>query len=188
MSDKAQLRRACRAERRRLPPADHATRSEAAQAALIGHPGVAQARRWLIYRAYDHEVCTLRLEAEALRRGRPVLFPRWTRGAALSWVEPAQWTFEPGGLPVPHGPTSALTSHDLVVVPGLAFDAQGYRLGQGGGAYDRTLAGRADVLAIGLGFAFQKVRSVPREPWDVPVHALATDAGLDLLQGEETRH
>lgn len=115
----------------------------------------------------------------------PVRYPRWTPGQALAWIAPTGWRSGRRGLPIPEGPEGPMRAGDLVVVPGLAFDDYGHRLGQGGGAYDRSLAARDDVLAIGLGFAFQRVRRVPREPWDVPLHAVATDAGLDLLQGED---
>lgn len=188
MTEKAQLRRACRAQRRRLPPQERGARSAAAQVALLAHPGVARAKRWLLYLAYDAEVLTDALAAAARIRGCPVLYPRWTPGQALAWVVPEGWRTGSAGLPIPEGEATGLAAGDLVVVPGLAFDDEGYRLGQGGGAYDRTLTTRDDVLAIGLGYAFQRVRRVPREAWDVPLHAVATDAGLDLLQGEETRH
>lgn len=81
------------------------------------------------------------------------------------------------GAPVP---TSEV---DLVIVPGLAFDAEGNRVGRGAGFYDRFLAdpslrrgGRA--LAVGVGFDFQVVDRAPREPHDVKIEAVATDRRL----------
>ena len=66
---------------------------------------------------------------------------------------------------------------ELLVVPGLAFDRGGYRLGSGGGYYDRLLARPAmhAVLTVGYGYAFQLVSRLPRGSWDLPLHGLCTD-------------
>lgn len=66
---------------------------------------------------------------------------------------------------------------DLVLVPGLAFTADGHRLGQGGGHFDRFLPRlRADCVTIGVAFAEQLVAAVPHEPHDVRLHHVVTDA------------
>jgi 5-formyltetrahydrofolate cyclo-ligase len=58
---------------------------------------------------------------------------------------------------------------DVVLVPGVAFDAQGHRLGRGKGYYDRFLQSVSDIKKIGVCFDFQKVESVPAEAHDVVV-------------------
>jgi 5-formyltetrahydrofolate cyclo-ligase len=64
-------------------------------------------------------------------------------------------------------------------VPGLAFDAEGHRLGRGGGFYDVFLAHAPPKLAcIGLMFAGQQVARVPREPHDHPLRSVITEEGL----------
>ena len=72
---------------------------------------------------------------------------------------------------------------DLAVIPGVAFDRQGNRLGHGAGYYDRFLAHPAMVLTalVGLAYAFQIVPALPVAPWDRPVHALCTEEGLTWL-------
>ena len=72
------------------------------------------------------------------------------------------------------------TAPDLIIAPGLAFDRNGIRLGMGGGYYDRLLAlpRHAASRRVGLAFAFQFVDSLPREAWDMPVHAVCTEKGL----------
>ena len=70
---------------------------------------------------------------------------------------------------------------EVLIVPLLAFDAAGRRLGYGGGYYDRTLAGlRAEgpVVAVGLAYAAQEFPEVPHGPTDQPLDAIATEAGL----------
>ncbi len=76
---------------------------------------------------------------------------------------------------------------ELVVVPGVGFDASGGRLGRGGGFYDRFLAERsvggvgAGVVLIGACFAAQVVERVPRQAHDRPVDGLVTEAGLSMV-------
>ena len=70
---------------------------------------------------------------------------------------------------------------EVLVVPLLAYDARGYRLGYGGGFYDRTLEGlraRGPVLAIGFAYAAQEVAAVPIEPTDQPLDLIVTEAGV----------
>ncbi|HID00312.1 MAG TPA: 5-formyltetrahydrofolate cyclo-ligase [Piscirickettsiaceae bacterium] len=69
----------------------------------------------------------------------------------------------------------------LVITPLVAFDANGSRLGMGGGFYDRTFAckrnGRHKPLLIGWAHACQEVAHLPRQPWDVPLDGVITEAG-----------
>jgi 5-formyltetrahydrofolate cyclo-ligase len=67
---------------------------------------------------------------------------------------------------------------DFVLVPLLAFDADGNRLGYGGGYYDRTLAALPNAFRLGCGFAAQEIDIVPVEPHDQPLHAIATELGV----------
>jgi len=99
---------------------------------------------------------------------RPLVFRRWVPGAAM----------EAGafGAAIPADRVEMIP--DLLVTPLLAFDAEGYRLGYGGGYYDRTLA-RLRALrrtyAVGYAYEGQKVRQVPREPTDQRLDAVVTD-------------
>jgi 5-formyltetrahydrofolate cyclo-ligase len=84
----------------------------------------------------------------------------------------------PFGILVPA--TGAWLVPALLLVPLLAFDAAGWRLGYGGGFYDRTLAAlraRAPTLAVGFAYAAQEVPEVPREPFDQRLDAVVTEAG-----------
>jgi 5-formyltetrahydrofolate cyclo-ligase len=88
------------------------------------------------------------------------------------------------GIPEPDiAPTSMLAPADLslVLMPLLAFDAAGNRLGTGGGFYDRSFAFRRDTAApprlVGVGYAFQQVPELGAEAWDVPLDSALTDDG-----------
>jgi 5-formyltetrahydrofolate cyclo-ligase len=72
----------------------------------------------------------------------------------------------------------------LLLVPGLAFDAAGGRLGRGGGAWDRALAEARGAVAFGVGYEFQVVNAVPREAHDRSVDALLTERGARRCSGQ----
>lgn len=67
---------------------------------------------------------------------------------------------------------------DLILVPGLAFDRAGHRMGRGGGVYDRWLEARPSTKKIGLCFQCQIVEQVPREPHDMRMDAVLTEEGF----------
>ncbi|MDB6454919.1 5-formyltetrahydrofolate cyclo-ligase [Falsirhodobacter sp. 20TX0035] len=106
--------------------------------------------------------------------GQPLRFRSWTQDAALErglfgTLNPAA-----GDWQVP----------DIVIVPLVAFDAKGFRLGYGGGFYDRTLErlrAKGPVLAVGFAFAAQELPAVPMEPTDQPLDAIVTERGLTVF-------
>ncbi len=114
-----------------------------------------------------------RLALPAIRGAdQPLDFRAWTPGEAL---QPADF-----GTQEPLAGAEELRPA-LLLVPLLAFDAAGYRLGYGGGFYDRSLAllrGAGDILAVGLAYAGQQVAAVPREATDQPLDLVVTDRGV----------
>ena len=103
--------------------------------------------------------------------GRPLEFRSWSAGAAT----------EAGAFGVPVPVAGEAVVPDVLLVPLLAFDAGGHRLGYGGGFYDRTLAALragAGVVAVGLAYAAQEVPAVPRAATDAVLDAVATEAGI----------
>jgi 5-formyltetrahydrofolate cyclo-ligase len=107
-------------------------------------------------------------------RGQPLLFRRWRCGGPLV---PGRF-----GTSVPPEDAEAVIPAALLV-PLLAFDATGLRLGYGGGYYDRTLAALPGAWALGVAFAGQQVAKVPAGPHDVPLHGIATEAGFFRTEG-----
>jgi len=79
-------------------------------------------------------------------------------------------------------PAEALGPDTLVLVPGVAFDAEGGRLGRGGGAWDRALADSRGAVIFGVGYEMQVVERVPREAHDRPMQALVTEAAIRRFQ------
>jgi len=101
------------------------------------------------------------------KRGNPLIFQRWRPGDVLTTERFG--TLRPTGEPlVP----------DVLLVPLLAFDRRGHRLGYGGGYYDRTLAALPGRFALGCGFAAQEMDAVPAGPYDQRLDAIATERGV----------
>ncbi len=99
---------------------------------------------------------------------RPLAFRRWELGMEM---RPGVW-----GIPAPTGEP---VTPDCLLVPLVGFDDAGHRLGYGGGYYDRTLAAASPrPLAIGVGYAFQRLPTLHPQPHDRPMDAIATEEGL----------
>jgi 5-formyltetrahydrofolate cyclo-ligase len=81
--------------------------------------------------------------------------------------------------PMADTPASAIDTLDLLVVPGLAFDRSGGRLGQGGGHYDRALQGLARPFTVGIAYASQLVDTVPMGDGDLRVDCVITENGIE---------
>ena len=116
------------------------------------------------------------LRDRLLACGAQVLLPR-IDGVQLEWVRvtPAmQWEVNRWGIPEPIGPAFD-GSPAVWIIPGLAIDADGYRLGQGGGYFDRALAGVGDeALVIAIVFEHECVTELPREAHDRRVDVVVT--------------
>jgi 5-formyltetrahydrofolate cyclo-ligase len=104
------------------------------------------------------------------RRGEALVFRRWRPGETLL----------PGRFGTSH-PAGAAVTPDVLLIPLLAFDGQGNRLGYGGGFYDRTIADLPAAIRIGCAFAVQELDSVPVSLYDQRLHAVLTETGLRLF-------
>jgi 5-formyltetrahydrofolate cyclo-ligase len=104
-----------------------------------------------------------------IEKGQPLEFRAWRPGAPL---ERGVWN-----IPIPAA--RQVVSPTALLVPLVGFDEQGYRLGYGGGYYDRTIVARdPKPLAIGVGYEFQRLSTIFPQPHDVPMDAIVTDAGV----------
>lgn len=179
---KARLRAAAHARRAAMSPGE---RADAAKAACVHffaahdlEPKAVVAGYWAIRDEMDCQPILVRL----MDSGQPVCLPvvlgpeqpldlrLWTEGEPL--YPSGFGTLAPSEL-------APLAEPDLILMPLLGFDAQGTRLGYGGGYYDRTLEklSRRPKL-IGLAFAAQEIDYIPRAAHDVPLDAVVTEAGM----------
>ncbi|HQS98329.1 5-formyltetrahydrofolate cyclo-ligase [Novosphingobium sp. 17-62-19] len=102
-------------------------------------------------------------------RAAPMVFREWTSPWGDDLLEPGPWK----GIVQPAS-DAALVVPDVLFVPLVGFSANGGRLGQGGGHYDRWLEANPFARPIGLAWDCQLVDDLPREPHDVPLHAVVT--------------
>jgi 5-formyltetrahydrofolate cyclo-ligase len=180
---KRALRQQCVGRLRARPPTEAEAR--AATRLVAATPEFRGATRIALYAALRDELSTRPLEAAARADGKRVALPRILPGGRLElvWVDSFE-ELRPGRYGVPEPPdggtTVSLAELDVVIVPGVAFDREGGRLGRGGGYYDRALAARVGRRPFVVGFAqsTQVVDRVPREEFDQPVDAVVTEREL----------
>ncbi|MEU3609065.1 5-formyltetrahydrofolate cyclo-ligase [Streptomyces sp. NPDC035033] len=188
LSEKALLRRRLLDGRAALTPDDLAGAAKALAENGLGLPELAGAATVAAYVSVGREPGT-RVLLDALHaRGVRVLLPVLLPDNDLDWAAyegPEALTRAGRGLLEPTGPRlgpDAVRTADAVLLPGLAVDARGMRLGRGGGSYDRVLARLAragkDPALVVLLYADEVVARVPEEPHDHPVHAVVTPDGV----------
>ncbi len=189
-SAKEALRRRLLAERAALPPDAARRQGEAAQDALAAYAAARGPRAVALYAPIGAELPTARLHVGLKALGVAIAYPLVTPGRpALSFhlvADPADLVPVgryriPSPEPARH-PEVALDALDLVVVPGIAFDRRGRRLGYGAGYYDRTVAALPPARLTGLGYGLQIVEAIPDEPHDLRLGVVATETGVLLTE------
>jgi 5-formyltetrahydrofolate cyclo-ligase len=178
---KRRLRSLLAERRRRVGPRDAAAAADAVAQAVVEEPRIRASERIALYAALEGEIPTRGL-FEALRlRSHVLLLPRF-RGDAIEWVRVEEWSALEAGrygiLEPTAGASEALTTRDVAVLPGLAFDRDGWRLGRGGGHYDRAFPpGAASPWLVGIGYSFQWLSEVPHDSRDRRVDAIVSENG-----------
>ncbi|MEO8302432.1 MAG: 5-formyltetrahydrofolate cyclo-ligase [Rhizomicrobium sp.] len=174
--EKSELRRAAREKRRTLPRGDFAAQiARHAQALQIPKDSVVGA-----YHALPDEADPALLLERLVALGCHIAFPRLAgKGLPLEFHRvPDGAMLAPGALGI-HEPSETWPRvvPAVLLVPLLAFDASGHRLGYGGGFYDRSLA-VLNVPAIGIAYAGQEISSIPHEPHDRTLDMILTEQGI----------
>lgn len=164
--DKKTLRQSIRTAKKQHTPEELLLQSEAVLRKLADNPHFRQAKRVMLYASLPDEVQTLTF-IEEWRHRKTLILPTVV-GDDIIPVELANDTvFAEGDFHIPEPQNHPYTGDfDLIVVPGMAFDNEGHRLGRGRGYYDRFLAQHPHTRTIGLCFDFQLVPEVPSEPHD----------------------
>ncbi|MEX1163987.1 MAG: 5-formyltetrahydrofolate cyclo-ligase [Nitriliruptor sp.] len=175
---KVSLRRATRRAREELTELERASASSGAVSRLRQLRQLRRARVVAVYAGHGSELDLTDLVAWLRGRGATTALPRVLdeRLTLVATTEATPLGLGYRGITEPAGRPIHLSAVDVVVLPGLAFDPLGGRLGQGGGHYDRLLADLPDeVVRIGVCFACQLVPRVPREAHDAAVDTVVTD-------------
>ena len=181
------------ARRRLLAPGDAAAAGRSLAERLSQAAEFRERARLALYAALPDELPTRPLYEIARVQGKVLLWPRIASGGGLEFAPCPRWEDlipeRYGVLVPPPGEAGvALGGDDLLLVPGVAFDLRGGRLGRGRGYFDRVLGeiGEEGPLSFGVGFEFQLVEEVPREPHDRAVGAVVTERRLQRV-GERVR-
>lgn len=174
---KAAARKLARAKRAGLANAAAPARlAEAVLAHYAPTPGAIIAGYWPMGDEMDPRPLMLALAARGHRLALPVTPPRGEPLAFRAWAPGAVLRAGPMGTSEPTEGTALRP--DILLVPLLAFDRAGRRLGYGGGYYDRTLAALPGAKAIGIAYAGQEMAEVPAGPQDFRLPLIATEAGV----------
>jgi 5-formyltetrahydrofolate cyclo-ligase len=184
--DPAEVKAWRRAERARLiaarmalPPALRREAGEKITAALheivAGRPGVLGIY-WPFRAEFDPRPLVDKLAAAARQVALPVVVDRKGPLEYRAWAPGEPLTAGVWDIPIPE--KRAIVVPSMVLAPVVGFDRNCYRLGYGGGYFDRTLAALDPrPLAIGVGFAMQEIATIHPQPFDVPMAMVVTEAG-----------
>ena len=189
---KAEIRTDCLKRRLKLADAEVETRSRRIQQRLIALPAYERAQAIHIYvDAVPNEVKTRDLIRLSLARGKRIAVP-WVAANGKAPFRTAQISslaaLVPGPCGLPQPPESeaiwvndAADRFDLVIVPGVAFDRRGHRIGHGAGFYDRFLS-NTEAYKVGIVYRDLLLEDIPNEPHDIPVDAVVTESATHICQ------
>lgn len=170
--NKTELRNLIRAKKRAMSPEEIQSRSEKLAQLFFASDLYRNARTIYGYLPYNQEVRTIPMLEQALKDGKRVAVPK-CYGDEMKFIYMEDLHLVEKGYagipePVADGPVGD-DPHALVLMPGLAFDPQGHRIGYGGGFYDKFLAREPDHPTLALCYDFQMLPHLDTEAFDIPV-------------------
>lgn len=182
------IRQQLRAKRRALSVKQQRVCADQLATILCKERFFLRAKRIGIYLANDGEIDPGAILATALKAGKscflPILHPLKKNSLYFGQYDPTtQMVPNRFGIPEPKFNSAQIAppwSLDIILMPLVAFDREGNRMGMGGGYYDRTLAfmaegNRLKPKLIGLAHGCQEVDNISQQSWDIPLHLIATD-------------
>jgi len=194
-NEKSELRSQIRATLAAMDPADRQAASARACTRLIGIEAFKHGSVVMLYMPIPTEADTTLIAIRCFQRGKTVCVPKvdWRRRdmnvVEASSFDDRSMEVDEHGIRTPRGGRLVVPSSiDLVVVPGLAFDTQGNRLGRGGGFYDRFLPRlRRAATTVSLAFDDQVVENVPANELDAKIDVLVTDRRVTRTRPSRSR-
>ena len=188
-ADRSSIRKYMRVQRNQLSPQQQLAEAKKLSQQLFSLPAMQRAHNIAVYLANDGEIDPIVFSERALYRGKHIVLP------SMHPLRKGHMEFGPYhgkrrenqfGIEEPDGKFNTMLQGkqlDIVLMPLVAFDAQGGRLGMGGGYYDRTFeflknSSTQKPKLIGLAHDFQLVDELPIESWDIPLNAIVTSQGI----------
>ena len=170
--EKNELRRMIRAQKRSLTDEQIRLASHGLAQKFFRTELYRQAKTLYLYLSYNQEVRTEEILHQAIQDGKAVAVPK-VYGETMRFLYITDLSEVAKGYsgilePIADGPV-AVDPTALVLMPGLAFDREGHRIGYGGGFYDKFLASEPNHPTVALCYDFQMVEDLPTEDYDIPV-------------------
>ena len=173
--DKKELRRAIRERKRAMTEEEIVSRSARLGELFAQSEAYRNAATIYGYLPYNQEVRTVPMLEQAIRDGKKVAVPKvYGDTMKLIYLEDLSQVAK-GYAGIPEPIADEPVAHDetaLVLMPGLAFDPQGHRIGYGGGFYDKFLAAEPDHPTLALCYEFQMLPQLDTEEHDIPVNTV----------------
>ena len=170
--DKTALRKYIREKKRAMTQEQIISAGERLMALFLASPLYREATAIYGYLPYNQEVRTVPMLKQALLDGKRVAVPKvFGEEMKFIWLDGLS-EIEPGYAGIPEPVADGPIADDptaLVLMPGLAFDAQGHRIGYGGGFYDRFLAAEPNHPTLALCYDFQMLEHIETDPFDMDV-------------------
>ena len=170
--NKQELRASIRARKRAMTEEEIVSRSEKLAQLFLSSEAYRNAKTIYGYLPYNQEVRTVPMLEQALRDGKRVAVPK-CYGDKMKFIFMEDLSkVEKGYANIPEPIADGPIADDetaLVLMPGLAFDPQGHRIGYGGGFYDKFLAGEPHHPTLALCYEFQMLDHLETEEFDIPV-------------------
>lgn len=176
------LRERLLAEREAVPLATRRARDERITAALLDRvvlpPGAVIAFYWPFRGEFDPRVAVLRLRERGARAALPVVVAKAAPLQFREWTPDTPMTRGVFDLPIPD--ITQTVTPQAFLIPPIGFDARGYRLGYGGGYFDRTLAGfgARQPLKVGVAYEMSRIETIRPQAWDIPMSCIVTESGV----------
>lgn len=180
IQEKHLIREAVLRARRAIPTASKESADLAITGRVLSIPAVSGAGSVSVYCSLPEEVSTSKIISSLTAGGKTVALPRVAGGTLAFFGVRGLEDCEPGvfGLMEPKTTCPKVHPTDIgcFLVPGLAFDRTGYRIGWGKGYYDRALAEAPSAVRIGISYGCQIIDRVPRTAGDIPMNLIVTES------------
>ncbi len=184
METKSEIRKRILEARGALTQDEVAAKSDAILQKVLKTPEYMEADNILLYADYNREVMTRGIFEDAMMRKKRVYFPKSDQftNAMTFYQTLSVKQLEKGYMGIPEPKENPQLCYKfnanedtLVIVPGVAFDMAGFRLGYGKGYYDKFLSNRRQLSTMALAFACQIVEELPSEPHDIKMDKIVTE-------------
>jgi 5-formyltetrahydrofolate cyclo-ligase len=185
--NKKELRAYIKSQKEKLSPDEVFMRSQRVLQRLYEQECYQNTQNIYTYVNYNQEVCTKELIEQSLVRMKNVFVPKVFGDRMLFYKISSLDELEPGAYGILEPAVKSLDLKDdrvedtpcgLMIMPGLAFDRSGGRIGYGGGFYDRYLSEHSDFFKVALCFDFQIVDKIISEDFDIPVQMIISESEI----------